>query len=270
MSMKHFLLIAVAVVASVAAGVGVWKYRQLKYTPTASGPTQADRKQADWLKRLYSQNPREVEAATQELRALGERALPAIQETLRDQNSDADALKAALKACGILGRTAAPIVADVADVLPEPGLTAEAGVALSYMGPAAFAPLRKALSSSDPIVRRESLRSIGKLKERAALETELVVPLIIERMKDRDESVRAVAATYLGIIHQGANEAVPALVAGLSDPDVEVRLASAAALGSFEPVSAAPALPALRKAARDRNTDVAREAGRSIVKLEGK
>ena len=264
------LLIASLIVACIAAAVGVWQYRQLQQPSNTVETSQDEPKKADWLKQLYSQNPREVEAATEELRTLGERALPAIQETLRDQNSDADALKAALKACTILGRTAGPIVADVADVLPEQGLTAEAAVALSYMGPDAFPPLRAALSNSDPIVRRESLRSIGKLKERASLESELVVPLIIERMTDRDEGVRAVAATYLGIIHQGANEAVPALVAGLSDPDVEVRLASAAALGSFEPVAAAPALPALRKAARDRNPDVAREAGRTMVKLQGK
>ena len=80
-------------------------------------------------------------------------------------------------------------------------------------------------------------------------------------------SVRAVAATYLGIIHEGADTAVPALVEALSDPDPEVRRTSAAALGSFEQ-AAAPALPALRKAAVDRNEDVAREAGLAIVKIQ--
>jgi HEAT repeat protein len=78
-----------------------------------------------------------------------------------------------------------------------------------------------------------------------------------------------VAATYLGIIHEGADRAVPALSEGLADPDPEVRRASAAALGSFG-AEAAPALAALKKAASDRNDDVAREAGRSIVKLQQK
>jgi len=264
------LLIALATVACVAAGVAVWRYSQVRDAPDTVDVQAGATADADWLKRLYSRNPREVEEATRELRNLGERALPTIQATLHDPDSEAEELKAALKACGILGRTAAPIVDDVADVLADEGLTAEASVALSYMGRDAFPPLRGALSNKDPIVRREALRSIGKLKERASLETELVVPLIIGRMKDPDERVRAVAATYLGIIGQGANEAVPALIGGLNDPDPEVRLASATALGSFEPVAAAAALPALRKAARDKNTDVAREAGRTIMKIQGK
>ena len=60
-------------------------------------------------------------------------------------------------------------------MLTEPGLTAEAAIALSYMGPDAFGPLRDGLWHDDPIVRRESLRSIGKLKERAPLDAGPVV-----------------------------------------------------------------------------------------------
>lgn len=261
------LLITIVLAAAVAAGVWMYRGRQAP-APEQAVPEQ--RPGAEWLKRLYSQNPRDVEAASQEVRDLGPRALPILQQTLRDEHSEAEVLKAALKACGILGRTAAPIVGDVAEVLAEPGLTAEAAVALSYMGPDAFGPLRAALSHADPIVRREALRSIGKLKERASLETATVVPLVVARMRDADAGVRAVAATYLGIIHEGAKEAVPALIGGLADPDDEVRRTSAAALSSFDPADAAPAVAALRKAARDKNPDVAREAGRAIVALQGK
>ena len=262
------LLASGVIVACLAAGI--WKYRQDQQVQTPAEPSEETRPAADWIDRLYSQDPRDVEAASREVAELGPRALPAIQETLRDQQAEAERLKAALKACGILGRTAAPLVADVAEVLAEPGLTAEAAVALSYMGPDAFAPLRSALSNDDPIVRRESLRSIGKLKERAPLDTKLVLPLLVTRMKDPDAGVRAVAATYLGIIHEGGKTAVPALITGLTDPDAEVRRASAEALGSFDPAVAAPALPVLRKAARDRNPDVARAAGGAIVKLQKK
>jgi hypothetical protein len=262
------LVAAGVVMACLAAGI--WAYRQWQHAPVTALPADEKRSSTEWLDQLYSQNPKEVDAATRHLTELGARALPAIQETLHNPHAEAERLKAALKACGILGRTAAPIVGDVAEVLLEPGLTAEAAVALSYMGREAFSPLRKALISEDPIVRRESLRSIGKLKERAPLDTQLVLPLLVAGMKDRDEGVRAVAATYLGIIHEGAGQAVPALIAGLADHDVEVRRASAAALGSFDPKAAAPALPALRKASRDRNQDVAREAGQAIVKLQAK
>jgi len=77
-----------------------------------------------------------------------------------------------------------------------------------------------------------------------------------------------VAATYLGIIHEVPEEAVPALARTLTDADAEVRRSAAAALASFD-ADALPALPALQRASTDRNEDVAREASRTIVKLQG-
>lgn len=222
-----------------------------------------------WLDGLYSRNPKEVQAATDEVSKRGEAALPAIQAALRDPRSEAERLKSALKACTILGKRAAPAVDDVAFVLAEEGLTTEAAIALSNMGPDAFDPLKEGLSNGDPIVRRESLRSIGKLKERAPLTAADVTPLLIQSLKDGDGTVRAVAATYLGIIGSAPEETVPALTTGLTDPDPEVRREAATALGSFG-AAAVPALPALRKASSDANEDVAREAGRAIVRLQQK
>jgi len=259
-----------AVAMFVCFGAALWYFRE-QYQARPEGParTATSAPNDEWLGKLYSRNPTEVAAAAQELSALGPNALPVIKDVLGDAQSDAEHLKAALKACGILAKTAAPLVSDVAPLLYEPALTAEAAVALSYMGREAFEPLREASASDDPVVRREALRSIGKLKERAPVDGRVVIPRLIESMKDSDASVRAVAATYLGIIHEEPAQAIPALVAGLQDGDAEVRLASAAALGSFGP-SAAPALRALKKAASDPNGDVAREAGRSVVKLQQK
>jgi HEAT repeat protein len=222
-----------------------------------------------WLDGLYSRNPREVQSATAEVAKRGAAALPAIQAALRDPRSEADRLKGALKACAILGKTAAPAVADVASVLAEEGLTAEAAIALSHMGPDALEPLRNGLWSDDAIVRRESLRSIGKLKERAPLDPAKVTPLLIQSLKDPDGPVRAVAATYLGIIGSAPEQAVPALTVAVSDDNPEVRREAVTALGSFG-AAASGALPALRKAAGDRNEDVAREAGRALLKVQGK
>lgn len=260
-------LLSIAVVIGIAAGA--WFYVSRDPAPPlglSPVPRKADYR---WLDKLYSRNPGEVEAATREVTGRGASALPVIQAALRDQHSEADRLKGALKACAILGRTAEPAIPEVASVLTEPGLTAEAAIALSYMGPAAFEPLREGLSHEDPIVRRESLRSIGKLQERAALDAGAVVKVLIQGLKDRDEGVRTVAATYLGIVHAAPQVSVPALIAGLSDPNDEVRRESATALGSFG-TDALPALPMLREAARDTNEEVAREAGRSIVSLREK
>ena len=262
--MKRALLVLV-VIASFG-GTVAWYYRYRQARPVATNAAPAADAHA-WLDALYSQNPREAEAATKEVQALGVKAVPIIQSTLRDPESEAERIKAALKAAGLLGQDAASAIPEVSAVLPEPGVTAEAALALSFMGSGAFKPLRDALSSEDPIVRRESLRSLGKLKDRASLDAENVLPLLVAGMTDRDEGVRAVAATYLGIIHQAPDTAVPALIEGLSDPDPEVRRASAAALGEFGE-DAKAAIPALKKAAADKNEDAAREAGRALVRLQ--
>jgi HEAT repeat protein len=259
-------LAAVAVALLLAAGV--YFYFNPPDRPDSAAVEESAADPDAWLDALYSRNPREVEAATEKVSSLGPAALPVIQATLRDPEAEAERIKAALKAAGILGQTAAPAIPDVAAVLPEPDVTAEAAVALSYMGREAFPPLRDALSSDDPVVRREALRSIGKLKARAPLDARAVVPLLISAMNDEDPGMRAVAATYLGIIHEGGDEAVRALTTALADEDPEVRRACATALGEFGE-AAKPAIPALRKAAGDRDEDVAREAGRALVKLAG-
>jgi HEAT repeat protein len=261
---KRALLVLVVIVSFGATMAWYYHYRQARRSTPATAPA-ADAHA--WLDALYSQNPREVEAATQEVQALGVKAVPIIQSTLRDHESEAERIKAALKAAGLLGRDAAAAIPEVSAVLPEPGVTAEAALALSFMGRDAFKPLHDALSSQDPMVRREALRSIGKLKDRASLDAEEVLPLLVAGLKDGDEGVRAVAATYLGIIHQAPDTAVPALIEGLSDPDPEVRRASAAALGEFGE-DAKSAIPALKKAAGDKNEDTAREAGRALVRLQ--
>lgn len=219
-----------------------------------------------WVDHLYSRNPEDAKAASQWVTENPGDALPVALAVLRDPAAGRERKKAALKACGLIGADAAPAVPDAAALLANADLVAEAAAALSLMGPTAFAPLERALSSDDAVVRREALRGIGKLAGRAPLDPAAVVPILIDGMSDPDGSVRAVAATYLGIVKSGAERAVPALAAGLEDPFVEVRLASATALEAFGH-EARPALPALRKAATDRDRDVAREAGRALVTI---
>lgn len=218
----------------------------------------------EWLEQLYSQNPRQAEAATERVETLGERAIPAVRAALNEDNRERR--KAGLKACVLLEQKAAPLIPDVARQLRSGDLTEEAAMALSFMGQGAFNPLRDALTSADPALRREAIRSIGKLAARAPIDTREVTPLLITAMKDPAHSVRAVAATYLGIIHENAGTAVPALIAGLEDPSIEVRRASATALGSFGDAADA-AIPALQKASGDKDADLAREAGRALIRL---
>ncbi len=258
-------LVLLGCASACVLGLGVWYFQDYRVRPirTAEAPPAEDA----WIEQLHSQNPTEAAAASRHVEGLGARALPVIHATLQDPGATADEVKAALKACAILGAIAAPAIDEVAESLPDPSLTAEAAVALSFMGRGAFEPLRGSLSSDDPVVRRESLRSIGKLKERAPLDWRAVVPLLVDGMSDADPGVRAVAATYLGIVHEGGDTAVPALIQGLKDAEPDVRRVSATALGSFGE-DAQTAVPALRKAAGDTDPEVAREAGVSLVKLQ--
>ncbi len=248
------VLAALCVLASVVAGV-LWYQQGGRIRPVQV--TEAPPREDAWLDQLYSQNRVEAAEAAARVEKLGVAALPLIHATLQDPGADAQQVKAVLKACGILGPVAAPAIGEVAESLPDPSLTADAALALSFMGRGAFRPLRDSLASDDPVVRRESLRSIGKLKDRAPLDSAAVVPLLIKGMQDADAGVRTVGATYLGIIQDGGREAVDALIDGLKDPEPDVRRTSAAALGSFG-ADAVPAVPALRKAAADKDPDVAR------------
>lgn len=257
---------ALLVIVLGVAGGTVW---YLYGTPDDEDLATEEGVEDHWLTDLYSQNPRVAEAAARRVVEMGEDAVPEIEEVLHDPMADVLQIKAAMKAAGILGPKASSLIPAIAEHLVEPGLTAEAAVALSYLGREAFPPLRDALDSADPVVRREALRSIGKLRDRAPLDQRLVVPVLVGRMKDQDPGVRTVAATYLGIIGADSRTVVPVLIAGLQDPSAEVRAAAATALGSF-PEASKTIIPALRRALGDDNADVAREAGVSIVKLQGR
>jgi HEAT repeat protein len=263
--MSRFLAFA-ALLASIAVGLA-W-HSQFGFTlPFWSTPKPSVQQDDQCLKDLYSQNPREAQAATGRVAELGERAIPVIRATLRDPNADREKKKGALKACSLLEQRAAPVIPEVAAHLSGHEFTEEAAVALSFMGPAAFGPLRQAVSSPDPLVRQEALRSIGKLNARAGLNAKAVVPMLLTGLKDDHRGVRVVAATYLGILHDNAPASVPALIEALDDPDIQVRRASAEALGAFGP-AANEAIPALRKAAAGEDPDLAREAGLSLIKLQ--
>ncbi len=255
---------ALLVVGFLAGAAGWWSYRSWRLDPTSQ--TDAVSKDVNWLDHIYSQNPSVAEEARRQLKNQRRSALPAIRETLRNPTAAEEHKKAALKGCAVLGMDAAGAIDEVAAHLGVPALTVEAAVALSFMGEDAFVPLRNALSSEDPTVRREALRAIGKLHARASLPSGVVVPLLLDGLSDADAGVRMVSAIYLGIIHDQGPVVVPELVEMLEDEDVDVRTAAATALGSFG-TDAEVAVPALQKAKTDRDENVAREAGVSLVKL---
>ena len=261
-------LAVLLVVVALAGGVALWyfQFNRLKPVFTHVAPSQPAE---NWLDRLGSQNPRVAEAAENEVRQLGAAALTEIRVALGDPSATPERRKAALRACALLGPTAAPVISEVTAYLKSPDYATEAALALSLIGPEAFTPLADALTSPEPEVRKEAARSLGKLAARGTMEGDHVIPPLLDALADRDPGVRTIAATYLGIIHEHGEDVVPALAEMLKDPDPEVRTAAARALGSFGG-AAGPAIPALRRAAGDKDENVAREAGLSLVKLQSR
>jgi HEAT repeat protein len=264
----RFIALLIALIAGVAAAV--WYYR---FAPTAAPVTVVVRNDDRWLDDLQSRSPKDVEAATAALEQRGTAALPAIRRALQDPAADAGRRRAALKAAAILGARAVESIPDVAAALQDPHYAPEAGLALSFMGSPAVDTLREALQSDEPIVRREALRALGKLRERASIDPQIVVPLLLESREDPDATVRHVAVTYLGIVRDKPGEEVTGLIAALQDPEAEVRQAAALALSSYG-LDAEPAIPELTKAStKDPDEDVKREAARALVhiaELKGK
>jgi HEAT repeat protein len=219
-----------------------------------------------WLDDLLSRSPKDVEAASAELQQRGAAALPLIQRTLQNGSADPARRRAALKAAAILGVRVVDLVPDIASLLLQPEFAPEAALALSFMGAAAVGPLRDGLTSDQPIVRREALRSLGKLRERASLDPQIVIPPLLTALADPEPSVREVAATYLGIVRDDPQTEVPGLVEALHDGEASVRQAAAVALGSYGD-QAESAIPALKIAAADPDETVQREAGRALVQI---
>ena len=258
--MTRFVALFVALLAGV--GVAVWYYR----APEGVSPAAIVRNDDRWIDDLQSRMPKEVEQGTAELEQRGTAALPLIRKTIQDPAAAPARRKAALKGAAILGPRATEAIPEVAEILQDPEYAPEAALALSFMGSAAVEPLKQAIQSEDAVVRRESVRAIGKLRERASIDPQIVIPILLAALDDIDASVRNAAVTYLGIVRDDPQREVSGLIKALSDENSEVRQAAAGALYEYGSL-AEPAMPALKKAANDAYEEVRSEAGRTLVHL---
>jgi len=153
---------------------------------------------------------------------------------------------ASLNALAKVGTAAAEAVPALIAALKDPELYDErdAAEALANIGPAALPALAAALiADGDQYISRiatEALRMIGPAAGEA-------VPAILALFKEvsvPNFGTQTAAAIALGEIGAAA---VPALIAGLKDPDLYVRRAAAQALGMKAWPAAVPALAAALK-----------------------
>lgn len=257
-------------------------------------PFFAGRSTSAWLADLRSEDANERARAAEQLQAGGSEALPVLTQLLQ-QPGDPEPRWRAAEALGRLGPAAReagplliaaledpdPLVADVsakalAKLVPDvPGAVPalvrrfpdveaiRAVAAFKGDGVEAVPALIPLLQHSDPTIRRNTARTLGRIGAGAMP----AVPALIEQLDDADPMVRAHAADALGGIGPAAASAVPALVRCLKDPEASVRRDVVRALGLMK-AAAAAAAPALAELSNDPSPEVKKEAERALRLLK--
>ncbi|MCH7969661.1 MAG: HEAT repeat domain-containing protein, partial [Chloroflexi bacterium] len=172
---------------------------------------------------------------------------------------------------GPLARSAVPSLIQALD--DESGSTRAAAVrALVNVGaePDVMVPLlTRILAEINPSqsgahsVAWAAARALLRLKPNAAKAT---VPMLVERLQDKDADIRQLAAWTLSGLGPDADAAVPALVEALQDDDVMVAWTAASALGKIGS-KASPAVPGLIRALKHLNGSVREFAAVALGKI---
>lgn len=92
------------------------------------------------------------------------------------------------------------------------------------------------------------------------------VQIYIQQLKDKKDTVRTAAASYLGMMGPAAKEAIPDLIISLNDSSKYVRRACARALGNIG-TDARVSLTQLKMATKDKDPWVAHSAQNAIKKI---
>jgi HEAT repeat protein len=173
------------------------------------------------LERVDSDSPEMRQSAVHALGALRDaRALPALIERLEDENILVR--QAACQALAALGdrRAVAPIIAQLAH--PRSPVRIAACTALGMLGdPAAIDPLLPLLGDEDAHLRQAANTALERLGEGGLSRT------VTQALRGNPEALATVAEMAIG----GARWLIPPLTARLSDENLRVRQAAAAALG---------------------------------------
>jgi len=159
----------------------------------------------------------------------------------------------AVSACADRVGSVAPLLADLLESDPDPGVRAEAAEMLGYAGIAGTEALDAARDDPEPDVVEAVVTAYGEIGSTAA------VPWLVEdAARSEERLVQEAAVAALGAI--GDQRALPLLLELVADGPPQVRRRSVVALTAFDD----PRIePALRAAARDRNPGV-REAAEMV------
>ncbi|MDF0552464.1 HEAT repeat domain-containing protein [Kamptonema sp. UHCC 0994] len=197
---------------------------------------------APLIAKLKSNDERELNAAIEKLRKIGEPAIPALIQALGDKN--------------LLVRRSA-------------------GEVLGKIGKPAIPALVQALKDSDVQIRRRAANVLAIIIDSTRItysnwekspEAKTVVSALIPLLKDSDANVLSSAAEALGNIGAEAKTAVPALISLLKDSNAEVRRSAAIALGRIGEAKAT--VPKLIPLLKDSNADVRRSVASALGSID--
>jgi HEAT repeat protein len=123
--------------------------------------------------------------------------------------------------------------------------------------------LCEAFTDPDLEVRKSAALSLLSCKESIGAHSDLPAAPLAAGLKDKDDTVRKVAAELLGRLGPDAHGAVGALTAALSDKLAAVREDSAKALGEIGP-DAKSSVPALLITLDDEDREVREQSAKSL------
>jgi HEAT repeat protein len=163
---------------------------------------------------------------------VADKTVPALGAMLSDTDAPHEVRKASAEALGRLGRDAKNAVPALAAALKDRQLDVRraAVVALDLMGPDAkpgFAALKEAARDEDKSVRAQVVHALGNFGKEMPAE---VVPILVDRLQDTVLDVRVASALALGVIGPEAKAAVPALMSAARDGLAPLREAAGEAL----------------------------------------
>ena len=243
---KNAMPTLIAALADKDTGVCVGAIDALR----ALGP-QAESAVPDLSKALESDSVEVQMGASKALTSIGPAAVSALVERAGHQNADVRLWS--ITALGSIGPPASDSVAALMVALDDGDVRVRRASlhAIALVGPKANAAVPAVLKvlaeDPEPLFRSGAASALTKIGGGVP---EVYLALVEKLRGDDDNEVRASVAAALGTMQSAAEAIVPLLISALEDPNPNVRLNAARALGDLGP-KAASATSALERLSQD-------------------
>ncbi|HEY7156218.1 MAG TPA: HEAT repeat domain-containing protein, partial [Gemmataceae bacterium] len=211
--------------------------------PGSEGPTFRGKRFAVWVRMLEADDPKTRLQAVETLAVLGPEARTAVPALIAAlKDKDEDVRGAAAKALSEVGPGLPEVVDALARASKEPGMSWPTGHALCRCGSAGFAVIEAAFAA-------DGFRSGLPHAVRHAPPNRAFLPILIAGLKEPDKDLRRDSARAVARLGPAAKEAVPALLAIMQkDEDEYIRIDAAEALVEVaDPKVSVPALVELMR-----------------------